>query len=65
MVTPSPVCKQCGKVADASLHQRDHVDNCPDEYHVHHAYVPPEQAELGIMERFDDVETEIRREGGR
>ena len=61
----SPVCKVCEKVEDASLHQSGHVENCPDDYHTHHAYVPPEQAELDIMDRFDDVETEIRREGGR
>jgi|TARA_R110000751_G_scaffold177977_3_gene284244 hypothetical protein len=54
MVTPSPTCKQCGKVADASLHQQGHVDNCPDDYHVHHAYVPPEQAEFDITERRDE-----------
>lgn len=84
MVPASPVCKVCEKVEDASLHMSGHVENCPDEYHTHHAYVPPEQAEFvaftrgdgvtitdfeviedDIMDRFDDVETEIRREGGR
>jgi len=51
----SPTCQTCGRVEESALHMSGHTSLCPDTYHQHHPYVPPEQMAMPIGGDDDDA----------